>query len=309
MSDLAVLFPGQGSQYVGMGAELAQAFPAAREAFERADEALGFGLSALCWEGPEDDLKQTQNAQPAILVHSFAVWAVLEDALARRVKYAAGHSLGEFTAYAAADSLEFEDAVRLVRRRGELMADARAGTMAAVVGLEPAAVEAICEQASGDSGVVVAANYNSLQQIVISGDVEAVGRAGESAKQAGAKMVRPLSVSGAFHSPLMADAEAGLREELARVDFRAPRFPVVCNATAEPVTDADTARDTLVRQLTAPVRWTDGIQRIAAAGIGRFVELGPGKVLTGLLRRIDPGLEGLSVAVPDEVEQVMGDVQ
>ncbi len=309
MSGLAVLFPGQGSQYVGMGAELAQAFPAARGAFERADEALGFRLSALCWEGPEGDLKQTQNAQPAILVHSFAVWTVVEEALAQRVKYAAGHSLGEFTAYAAADSLEFEDAVRLVRRRGELMADARAGTMAAVVGLEPAAVEAICEQASGDSGIVVAANYNSLQQIVISGDVEAVGRAGESAKQAGAKMVRPLSVSGAFHSPLMADAEAGLREELARVIFRAPQFPVVCNATAEPVTDADTARDTLVRQLTAPVRWTDGIQRIAAAGIGRFVELGPGKVLTGLLRRIDPGLEGLSVGMPDEVEQVMGDVQ
>ncbi len=309
MSGLAVLFPGQGSQYVGMGAELAQAFPAARGAFERADEALGFRLSALCWEGPEGDLKQTQNAQPAILVHSFAVWTVVEEALAQRVKYAAGHSLGEFTAYAAADSLEFEDAVRLVRRRGELMADARAGTMAAVVGLEPAAVEAICEQASGDGGIVVAANYNSLQQIVISGDVEAVARAGELAKQAGAKMVRPLSVSGAFHSPLMADAEAGLREELARVNFRAPRFPVVCNATAEPVTDADTARDTLVRQLTAPVRWTDGIQRIAAAGIGRFAELGPGKVLTGLLRRIDPGLEGFSVALPDEVEQVMGDRQ
>lgn len=309
MGDLAVLFPGQGSQYVGMGAELAQVFPAAREAFDRADEALGFPLARLCWEGPDDELKQTQNAQPAILVHSFAVWAVLETVLAERVRYAAGHSLGEFTAYAAAASLVFEDAVRLVRRRGELMAAARAGTMAAVVGLGPEAVEALCAEASDDDGVVVAANYNSLQQIVISGDVEAVARAGESAKQAGAKMVRPLSVSGAFHSPLMADAEAGLREELARVNFRAPRFPVVCNATAEPVTDADTARDTLVRQLTAPVRWTDGIQRISAAGIGRFVELGPGKVLTGLLRRIDPGLEGFSIGTPDDLERVTGDRQ
>ncbi len=307
MSDLAVLFPGQGSQHVGMGAELAQAFPVARAVFDRADQALGLPLAELCWEGPEDELTQTQNAQPAILVHSLAVWAVVEDALAVRVRFAAGHSLGEFTAYAAAAALELEDAVRLVRRRGELMAAARAGTMAAVVGLEPEAVEAICAETSGAGGVVVAANYNSLQQIVISGDVEAVTRAGESAKRAGAKMVRPLSVSGAFHSPLMADAEAGLREELARVDFRGPRFPVVCNATAEPVSDADRARDTLVRQLTAPVRWTDGIRRISAAGVSRFVELGPGKVLTGLLRRIDSGLEGLSVGTPEEISKVMGE--
>jgi [acyl-carrier-protein] S-malonyltransferase len=290
-----------------MGAELAQTFPVARDVFDRADRALGFPLSELCWEGPEDELTQTQNAQPAILVHSFAVWAVAEDALAERVRFAAGHSLGEFTAYAAASALDFEDAVRLVRRRGELMAAARAGTMAAVVGLEPETVEAICAETSGAGGVVVAANYNSLQQIVISGDVEAVTRAGESAKQAGAKMVRPLAVSGAFHSPLMADAEAGLREELARVNFRAPRFPVVCNATAEPVTDADTARDTLVRQLTAPVRWTEGIRRISAAGVARFIELGPGKVLTGLLRRIDPGLDGVSAGGPEEISKVMGD--
>jgi len=288
---------------------LAQAFPAAAEVFQRADDVLGFQLSKLCWEGPEGDLKQTQNAQPAILVHSLAVWAVVGDSLGERVRFAAGHSLGEFTAYAAAGSLTLKDAVHLVRRRGELMAAARAGGMAAVVGLEPAKVEAICEEASDGNGVVVAANYNSLKQVVVSGDVEAVTRAGELAKEAGAKMVRPLAVSGAFHSPLMADAEAGLRNELARVSFEAPRFPVVCNAAAEPVTGVDQARDMLIRQLTSPVRWTDGIQRIAAAGIGRFVEIGPGKVLTGLLRRIDSGLEGLSIATPEEVEQVMGDGQ
>lgn len=309
MSDLAVLFPGQGSQFVGMGAELARAFPAAGGVFERADEVLGFRLSELCWEGPEEELKQTQNAQPAILVHSLAVWAAVEHGLAKRVGYAAGHSLGEFSAYAAAGSLKFEDAVHLVRRRGELMAAARAGTMAAVVGLDPAAIETICEEASDGSGVVVAANYNSRQQIVVSGDVEAVARASELAKAAGAKMVRPLAVSGAFHSPLMADAEAGLRDELARIEFAKPQFPVVCNATAEPVMDAERARAMLVRQLTAPVRWTDGILQIAAAGIQRFVEIGPGKVLTGLLRRIDPELEGQAIATPQEVEQVMGEKQ
>ncbi|MGD8867452.1 MAG: ACP S-malonyltransferase [Gemmatimonadales bacterium] len=309
MSDLAVLFPGQGSQFVGMGAELARAYPAAGKVFERADEVLGFRLSELCWEGPEEELKQTQNAQPAILVHSLAVWAAVEHSLAKRVGYAAGHSLGEFSAYAAAGSLTLEDAVHLVRRRGELMAEARAGTMAAVVGLDPAAIETICEEASDGNGVVVAANYNSRQQIVVSGDMEAVDRASELAKAAGAKMVRPLAVSGAFHSPLMTDAEAGLREALARVEFEPPRFPVVCNVTAEPVTDAELARAMLVRQLTAPVRWTEGILEIAAAGIQQFVEVGPGKVLTGLLRRIDPEFEGRAVGTPQDVEQVMREKQ
>jgi [acyl-carrier-protein] S-malonyltransferase len=284
-----------------MGAELAKAFPGARAAFECADDLLGFPLSRLCWEGPDEELKRTQNAQPAILVHSYAVWSVLKERLDGRVKYAAGHSLGEFTAYTAAGALAFEDAVRLVRRRGELMAASRAGTMSAVVGLTAEAVEEICRKAAAEGGVVVAANYNSPQQIVISGDVDAVARAEALAKGAGARMVRRLAVSGAFHSPLMADAEGGLREALEEADFRDPDFPVVSNASAEPVTDARTARDGLVRQLTAPVRWTESVRRIADAGIGRFVELGPGKVLAGLVRRIDPGLGCEAVAGPEDV--------
>ncbi|UCF21738.1 MAG: ACP S-malonyltransferase [Gemmatimonadota bacterium] len=284
-----------------MGAELAEAFPAARAVFERADDVLGFSLSRLCFLGPEEELKQTQNAQPAILVHSYAVWTLMRDGLADRVSCGAGHSLGEFTAYTAAGSLSYEDAVRLVRRRGELMAQSPEGTMAAVVGLEAEAVENICRQVCAGGEMVVAANYNSPQQIVISGEVAAVTRAGELAKEAGARMVRPLAVSGAFHSPLMEDVEAGLRAELDQVTFSDPSFPIIANATAEPVNTAAQARTTLIRQLTAPVRWTQSIQRIADLGVQNFVELGPGKVLSGLLRRIDPQLQGVEVGRPDDV--------
>jgi [acyl-carrier-protein] S-malonyltransferase len=303
VSDFAALFPGQGSQHVGMGLELAEVYPAARRIFRQADETLGFALSQLCWEGPEEELRQTENAQPAILVHGFAAWAVVGSDLAGRVRFGAGHSLGEFTAYTAAGSLRFDDAVRLVRRRGELMAASRAGTMSAVVGLSAADVEGICGRVSGEGKIVVAANYNSPQQIVISGEVDAVERAAELAKDAGAKMVRPLPVSGAFHSPLMTDAETGLREALEAVEFKDPEFPVVSNVTAEPVSDANTARNNLVRQLTAPVRWTEGVQRMAQEGIVDFVELGPGKVLTGLLRRIDRSLAGAEIGKPEDVER------
>ncbi len=308
MTAVAVLFPGQGSQHTGMGLELAEAFPAAREVFRTADEVLGFALSELCWNGPEEELRQTENAQPAILVHSLAAWVVTREQLASRVRLAAGHSLGEFSAYAAAGALEIPDAVRLVRRRGELMAAARAGTMSAIIGLEPHAVEEICAKVEASGGTVVAANFNSPIQIVISGEAAAVGQASELAKAAGARMVKPLPVSGAFHSPLMADAEAGLRAELDGVPFRDPEFPVVANATAEPVREAAAARSSLVRQLTAPVRWTQSILRIAEEGVDQFVELGPGKVLTGLLKRIDSGLRGSEVGRPEDVERLGRDL-
>lgn len=286
---VGLLFPGQGSQFVGMGRDLAEAFPLARQRFEEADEALGFSLSRLCWEGPDDELTLTRNAQPALLVHSVVAWDLLCAEQEPPVALAAGHSLGEFSAYVVAGSLSFADAVRTVRRRGELMfasGQARPGTMMAVLGLDDAAVEQACAAASVEGSVVVPANYNAPGQLVISGDRDAVARAAELLKAAGAKRVLPLNVSGAFHSPLMQVAEAGLREHLAGVELHAPRFPVVSNVTAEPVTDAETARRLLVEQLTSPVRWVASVQRMAGSGASRFLELGPGNVLSGLARRI-----------------------
>lgn len=304
MVDAVLLCPGQGAQRVGMGKDLAARFPAARAVFEAADEAVGAPLSRLMWEGPEGDLTLTHNAQPAILVHTLAVHAVVGPRL--RPVAAAGHSLGEYSAYAAVGALELADAVRLVRRRGELMLEAgaaRPGTMAAVMGLDGERVAQICAEASGPSGVAVAANLNAPDQTVISGDPPAVERAGAALKEAGAKRVLPLKVSGAFHSPLMAPAAEGLAAALATVAFRAPAAPVVANASAEPVRDAETARGLLAKQLTAPVRWVASMRAAAElAGGAAFVELGPGTVLGGLLKRIVPGAAAISLGTADECE-------
>jgi len=290
-----------------MGQDLANAFPAAREVFDQVDEALGVRLSAIMWEGPESDLVLTHNAQPAILTHSLAAWAVLRDVVEPRL--GAGHSLGEYSAYAAAGAIETADAARLVRRRGELMLEAgreRVGTMAAVMGLDAAEVERACREASGSEQVVVPANLNGLDQIVISGDPAAVERASQVLKDAGAKRVVPLKVSGAFHSPLMAPAEKGLRAELESVAFRDPSFPVVANASAEPVADAATARRLLGEQLTAPVRWVESMRRAAEAEPGQpFVEVGPGNVLSGLLKRIVPGSESVALGTAVQVTQFL----
>lgn len=299
-----LLCPGQGAQKVGMGKDLAERFPAARAVFERADAALGVALSRLMWEGPEAELTLTHNAQPAILVHALAVHAVVGERL--EPVAGAGHSLGEYAAYAALGALSLEDAVRLVRRRGELMLEAghaRPGTMAAVLGLAGERVTEVCAGASGNGAVVVAANLNAPDQTVISGDPAAVERAAEALKAAGAKRVLPLKVSGAFHSPLMAPAAEGLRRVLEGAAFADPQAPVIANATAESVRDAATARRLLGDQLTAPVRWVASMRAAAGlAGGAPFVEAGPGAVLAGLLKRIVPEARATSLGTAGEVE-------
>ncbi len=288
-----------------MAKDLAEAFPAARDTLAAIDGALGVPLSRLMFEGPEAELQQTHNTQPAILAHSAAVLAVAGDRLGP-VAAAAGHSLGEYSAWLAAGSLDAPTAARLVRRRGELMYQAgqgRPGAMAAVLGLPTEAVASACRDASGPEAVAVAANLNAPDQTVISGDPPAVEAAGAACRTAGAKRVLPLKVSGAFHSPLMAPAVDGLREALAAVPFAAARFPVVANASATPVRDPADAVRLLAEQLTAPVRWVECVRAAAALDpAARFVELGPGTVLAGLLKRILPEATCVSLGTVKDLE-------
>ena len=308
MKRLAVVMPGQGSQFVGMGRDLAVADARAMELFERADAVLEVPLSQICWEGPVEELTRTENAQPAILLHSFIVWSLLSDEVRAAVTVGAGHSLGEFTSYVAAGSLSLDDGLRLVRRRGELMArsgDERAGTMAAVIGLDPEAVQAACASVSVEGCVVVPANYNAPGQIVISGDVAAVESAMTTATELGARKVIPLSVSGAFHSPLMESARSGLAEAIADVELADPTFPVVANASATEVRTAAEARARLVEQLTSPVRWVESVETIAASDPDLWIELGPGRVLSGLLKRIDRDQVSTAAGSPVELENML----
>lgn len=286
-----------------MGRDLAATFPAARATFSEADAVLGFDLSRVCFEGPESELTRTSVAQPAILTHSVAVLRALAGRLPP-VAAAAGHSLGEFTAYVAAGALAFADALRTVRRRGELMEASgreRPGTMAAVLGLGEDAVEEVCRRASAEGGDCVAANFNAPSQVVISGDVATVDRALALAREAGARRAIRLNVSGAFHSPLMRVAEAGLAAHLETVDLGRARFPVISNVTCRPVEDPAEARQLLVRQLTSPVRWTGCVRTLLEGGTRRFLEVGPGAVLTGLLKRIERDAEVRALGTTEDL--------
>lgn len=291
-----------------MAKDLAEAFPAAREVFDRADSALGTELSTLCFDGPAEELTLTHNAQPALLAHAAAVWAIVRDKVASKVTGAAGHSLGEFSAYHAAGALPLEDALRLVRRRGELMYETGVqvpGAMAAILGELTRPVEDICAEAAA-KGVVVPANYNNTEQVVISGEVAAVEAAMELAKAAGAKRALRLQVSGAFHSPLMQPAVAGLGDALKAAAWGEPSVPVWSNVTARPVQDAATARDLLLRQLTSPVRWVDLVRDAAARFPGAtFVEMGPGAVLSGLVKRLAPGCTTMTCGTVAEVNALL----
>lgn len=290
----AFLFPGQGSQFVGMAKDLFEENDAARSVLERANTVLGIDLTGIMFgsgdetqaDADKQRLTQTENTQPALFVHSMAVMSAL-PADASKPSMVAGHSLGEYSALAAAGAISFEEGLRMVRLRGELMAkagDIRPGSMAAILGMEDADVEALCEEASGD-GIVQPANFNSPGQIVISGDVEAIDRAVALAQDRGARRALKLPVSGAFHSPLMDFAKEGLAEGLASLDIRTPSCPVYLNVTAAPSADPAEIRERLVEQLTAPVRWAQGLAAMQRDGATKFVEVGAGKVLSGLVKR------------------------
>src|SRR5271168_3719820 len=288
MGKLAFLFPGQGSQYCGMGRDLSEAFAESQQVFDQANAALGFSMSDMCYTASLEELKQTENTQPAILTVSVAAYRALEK---RGVKpdFVAGHSLGEYSALVAAGGLDFSAAVKLVRARGRYMQEAvpaGQGAMAAILGLPPAEVLEICKKAA-DNEVVSPANLNSPEQTVISGNAAAVKRAVEIASQSGAKRAVILAVSAPFHCSLLAPAQKRLEPDLRAVKFSTPRFPVITNADAEEITSGDEARESLIRQVTMPVRWLESVREMIDQGVNIFVEVGPGKVLSGLLRQID----------------------
>ena len=303
---IAFVFPGQGAQKVGMGQALAERFPICRQTFEEADAALGEPLSALCFSGPEDRLLLTENTQPAILAMSVAACRLVESR-GVRAEFAAGHSLGEYSAHVAAGTLSFQDALTTVRRRGRYMQEAvplGAGAMSAILGLEAESVATACQETAQalPGQVVSAANLNAPGQVVIAGNAEAVARAGERAKVLGAKRVIPLAVSAPFHCALMKPAEDRLAPELRALSTSTPRMPVVANVDAELKRDASAAIEALIRQVSAPVRWEDVVRRLIAEGARTFVELGPGTVLAGLIKKIDRSVSVVSVESPEGLD-------
>jgi [acyl-carrier-protein] S-malonyltransferase len=307
---IAFVFPGQGSQQVGMGKALAEAFPESRAVFQEADAVLGFSLSDLCWNGPEADLQLTANTQPAILTASVAAYQALE-ARGLTPDWVAGHSLGEYTALVAAGTLGLRDAVAVVRRRGQYMQEAvpvGEGAMAAILGLDLPAVEEACA-AAANGEVVSPANINSPGQVVIAGHAAAVARAAELCKTMGAKRAIPLPVSAPFHCALMKPAQVKMEADLERLELRDPAFPLVNNVDAAPVRTATAARDGLVRQVSGAVRWQECVLRLAKEGVDTFVEVGTGSVLAGLVRKIVKGARVLGVEDPASLEETLDALQ
>ena len=304
MSKKAFLFPGQGSQYVGMAKDLFDNSIEAKEMIKTADEALGINLSYILFNGPEEQLRQTEFTQPGIFLHSIILASIIRTL---QPDAAAGHSLGEYSALVAAGSIQFYNAVKLVRARGKAMQQAgidNPGTMAAVVGLDPDKVEESCNEASS-VGIVQCANFNSPGQIVISGSVNGVKKAMEICKSKGAKLVKELIVSGAFHSPLMNSAKEELLKELNNTDIYDARFPVYANVTAEAVTNKEEIKKLLYEQVTSPVKWEQTIKKLAGDGVTEFYEIGPGKVLQGLVKRITPDIKCISIDKYSDVEKYL----
>lgn len=302
MSKKAFIFPGQGSQYVGMAKDLFEKSVEAKEMIRTADDILGVNLSYIMFNGPEDELKQTQYTQPAIFLHSVILASIIRTIDANA---AAGHSLGEYSAYVASGAIQFHEAIKLVRARGVAMQEAgdqNKGTMAAIIGLEPDNVENLCAEASA-SGIVQCANFNSPGQIVISGSIDGVKKAMELCKSAGAKMVKELVVSAAFHSPLMTSAKEKLNSALNTTNFYNSKFPVYTNVTAKPVETINEIKNKLYDQITAPVRWEETIRNMVADGKEEFYEIGPGNVLQGLVKRINPDVKRFGIDKYEDVEK------
>ena len=305
---VAFVFPGQGSQVVGMGKSFYDVLPWAKEAYGAADEILEYGLSKIALEGPPEELNRTENTQPALLVASLIALGALKASFPLEPVMMAGHSLGEYTALVASGALQFTDAVSLVHKRGRYMQEAvpdGTGGMAAVLGLDVASVEKVCKEASDGESVVVPANINSPVQVVVSGSIDAVERVYALAKDAGAKRVVPLKVSAPSHSPLMAPAAARFAKELESIEFSKPNVPIVTNVEAEPSTDPSVFPDLLTRQLTSPVRWVETIMKMKSEGVEAIMEIGPGTVLTGLVRRIDKDMQIYNLASVSDLGELL----
>jgi [acyl-carrier-protein] S-malonyltransferase len=308
---IAFVFPGQGSQYAGMGKDLAENFPAARKVFDDADKALGFSLSSVCFAGPAEELQLTENTQPAILATSIAALRAIESEGFPRPDFVAGHSLGEYSALVAAGSLSLVDAVRTVRSRGRYMQEAvpvGTGAMAAVLGMNLEVIESICSQAS-EGQVCSPANVNAPNQVVIAGNTEAVDRASELLKSAGAKRVVKLKVSAPFHCALMRPAQERLAQDLETLDFENLQVPLITNVDAVAISRGDEAKDSLIRQVSSPVRWLESVELLIQKGVDIFLELGPGKVLSGLLRQISRDVKCFNVEDSASLKQTLPNLQ